>query len=84
MSGKYLSLYTYLANRYADTVVLTFADIEDLLGFSLPDPARLQQDWWTSAGSNSDGPNHSDSWRLASRTAKPNLLAQTVVFARAS
>jgi hypothetical protein len=82
MSGTYLSLYTYLANRYANTVVLTFAEIEDLLGFALPDLARLHQEWWTNADPNTDRPNHSDSWILASRTARPNLLARTVVFER--
>ena len=30
MPGKYKSLYEYLENRYANTVVLTFAQIEDL------------------------------------------------------
>ena len=30
MSGKYLLLYKYLQNRYADTVVLTFAQIESV------------------------------------------------------
>lgn len=82
MSGRYLSLYKYLSNRYADTVVLTFAEIEDLLGFTLPDPASLRQEWWTEADTNTDRP--SDSWILASRTARPNLLARTVVFERVS
>jgi hypothetical protein len=80
MSGKYLLLYNYLENRYANTVVLTFAEIEDLLGFALPDQARLHREWWTSA----DISNYSDSWMLASRTATPNLLAHTVAFERAS
>jgi hypothetical protein len=84
MSGKYLALYKYLVNRYANTVVLTFAEIEDLLGFTLPDLARLHQEWWTNADPNADRPSYSDSWILASRTARPNLLAQTVVFERAS
>jgi hypothetical protein len=84
MSGKYLLLYEYLENRYANTVVLTFAEIEDLLGFTLPDQARLHQEWWTDRATNVAGPNYSDSWILASRTATPNLLAQTVVFERAS
>jgi hypothetical protein len=84
MSGKYLSLYTYLENRYANVVVLTFAEIEDLLGFTLPDLARLHQDWWTNTDSNAARPSHADSWILASRTAKPNMLAQTVVFERAA
>jgi hypothetical protein len=84
MSGKYLSLYTYLENRYANTVVLTFAEIEDLLGFTLPELARLRQEWWTNADPDTARPSYADSWMLASRTAKPNLLAQTVVFERAS
>jgi hypothetical protein len=82
MSGQYLLLYKYLENRYANTVVLTFSEIEDLLGFALPDQARLHQEWWTNAQTNVAGPNYSDSWVLASRTAAPNLLAKTVVFER--
>src|SRR5689334_3667737 len=80
MSGKYLLLYKYLHDRYADTVVLTFGQIESLLGFSLPDQARLNQQWWTNAEATAAGTNHSDSWVLASRVASPNLLAQTVAF----
>ena len=83
MTGTYLLLYKYLENRYADTVVLTFSEIEDLLGFPLPDKARSQQEWWTAAEMNGT-PNYSDSWILASRTAVPNLMARTVVFERAS
>ncbi len=84
VSGDYLSLHTYLKNRYANTVVLTFAEIEDLLGFTLPELARLRQEWWTHADPSTARPNYSDSWILASRTARPNLLAQTVVFERVS
>lgn len=84
MSGKYLLLYKYLENRYANRVVLTFAEIEDLLGFALPGQARLQREWWTDVPISVAGSNYSDSWILASRTAVPNLLAQTVVFDRAS
>jgi hypothetical protein len=82
MSGKYVLLYKYLENRYASTVVLTFAEIEDLLGFTLPDHARLHQDWWTGLDKPA-GPHYSDSWLLASRTATPNMVAQTVIFERA-
>ena len=38
-AGKHKSLYQYLENRYPNTVVLTFAQIEDLIGFTLPDSA---------------------------------------------
>jgi len=83
MSGPYLLLYTYLDQRYADTLVLTFAQIEDLLGFALPDAARLRREWWTDAAIDAGGSNYSDAWILAKRTAVPNLPARIVVFARA-
>lgn len=82
MSGQYLLLHKYLENRYADTVVLTFAQIEDLLGFALPDRAHLSREWWTDAAVSGAGLNYADSWILASRTALPNLSAQTVAFER--
>ena len=52
-AGKYRSLYEYLEKRYADTVVLTFRQLEDLLGCSLPDLARTDPEWWTPAESTS-------------------------------
>ena len=84
VSGKYLSLYKYLEHRYADVTVLTFAQIEDLLGFVLPEQARLHQEWWTNATKSPAASNYSDSWILARRTATPNLVAQIVVFERAA
>jgi len=84
MSGKYLLLYNYLENRYANTVVLTFAEIEDLLGFTLPDQARQHSEWWTDRQTAVTPRDYSDSWILASRTAAPNLLARTVAFERVS
>jgi hypothetical protein len=68
VSGKYQLLHKYLEERFANTVVLTFAEIEDLIGSALPDQARSEPGWWTNP--------------LSSRTAKPNLLAQTVAFDR--
>ena len=83
-AGKYRFLYEYLERRYANTVVLTFGQIEDLLGFALPDPARTAREWWTIADVNTAEARCSDAWTLANRTARPNLLAQTVVFERVS
>jgi hypothetical protein len=84
MSGRYLLLYRYLKNRYADTVVLSFGQIESLLGFSLPEQARLDQLWWTNAEVTAAGADYADSWILARRVATPNLLAGNVAFERAS
>jgi hypothetical protein len=83
VSGKYGVLHRYLEHRYADVVVLTFAQIEDLLGFGLPQLARTYGEWWT-LGANVEGAPHADAWTLAGRTATPNLEARTVMFRRTS
>ena len=80
--AEYLALYTYLEHRYASTVVLTFEQIEALLGFALPDAARMERDWWTAAALRMGW--HSDAWTMAKRTAAPNLSARTVAFERLS
>jgi hypothetical protein len=80
--GEYQLLYEYLRDRYATTVVLTFAEIEDLLGFPLPESARLRLEWWHSPGTTEHPSAQADSWRLASRTATVNMVAQSVVFER--
>ena len=71
-TGRYEAVCRYVENRYADTVVLTFSEVEDLLGFSLPDLARVQLEWWAS------------SLAVASRTVTPNLTAEIVSFERTS
>ena len=40
-AGEYRLLYKYLRDRFSDRLVLTFGQIEDLLGFSLPVAARV-------------------------------------------
>jgi len=80
--STYAPLHEYLRNRYADCVVLTFAQFEDLTGGPLPPTARLQQNWWTSADREADKSSRADAWILAGRTAQPNLLARTVTFER--
>ena len=74
----YLPLYTYLEHRYASSVVLTFEQMESLLGFALPAAARQELDWWTSAA----GHGAREAWTAAQRTATPNLLARHVRFER--
>ena len=79
-AGEYQLLYKYLRDRFANRLVLTFGEIEDLLGFSLPAPARIELRWWSSPV----GPRsvQSKAWMLADRTATVNLMAQCVVFER--
>lgn len=44
--GKYEKLSWHLANENKNQVKYSFKEIEDILGFSLPDSARLYRPWW--------------------------------------
>jgi len=79
-AGEYQLLHKYLRDRFANRLVLTFAEIEDLLGFSLPERARVEDTWWSSAVGSLSA--QSKAWMLADRTATVNLMAQCVVFER--
>jgi len=80
--AEYRSLHKYLAERYADIVVLTFAQMEDLLGFTLPQSARAQPEWWSDGDEDVARSPQARAWTLADRTATPNLTARTVMFER--
>ena len=73
---EYAALHRYLNDRYASLVVLTFEQIESLLGFPLPGAARTEGTWWTRAD------RHTAAWVKAQRTAAPNLPARNVAFQR--
>jgi hypothetical protein len=79
VAGEYRALHTYLDHRYASVVVLTFDQIEALLGFALPPPARTEREWWIDTV---DRQRHSAAWTAAGRTAAPNLPAGTITFER--
>jgi hypothetical protein len=81
-STPYSALTTYLDRRYASHVVLTFEQIESLLGFSLPAPASTEREWWTNPNEEIDG--HTVAWTGVGRTATPNLFARTVAFNRST
>jgi hypothetical protein len=80
--GKYQSLYAYLRERFASRVVLTFSEIEDLLGSSLPGAARHDQHWWSIADAVGLASEQSHAWTLANRHAEANFVAGRVVFDR--
>lgn len=79
--GEYQLLFKYLRDRYANRLVLTFAQIEDLLGFPLPEVAARDLEWWSSDKVAARSPQ-SLAWTSASRTAAVNLGARIVVFER--
>jgi len=78
--AAYMPLFTYLDRRYAGTVVLTFEQIESLLGFAPPSPAFADAEWWTGPCGAND--RHSAAWTAARRSAAPQLSARIVAFER--
>jgi hypothetical protein len=82
VQAEYRSLHKYLAERYADIVVLTFAQIEDLLGFRLPESARIHAEWWADGEEGVTRSTQAQAWTMADRTATPNLTARTAMFER--
>lgn len=81
-SGKYRLLHKYLCDRFADRVVLTFGEIEALLGFSLPEPAGLELAWWLDTDATGASSAQAEAWTAANRTAVVNLVSRRVVFDR--
>lgn len=81
LQAEHRVFHKYLRDRFAESVVLTFGEIEDLLGSALPAVARVQATWWTDV---KDGTRSamSPAWVQADRTALPNLFAKTVRFDR--
>jgi hypothetical protein len=77
----YRGLHKYLKDRYADTVVLSFAQIEALIDGALPPLAHFRE-WWAMATSGEAQSVQSRAWTEADRTAKPNLSALNVMFER--
>jgi hypothetical protein len=78
--AAYMPLYTYLDRRYAARVVLTFEQIESLLGFAPPSPAFADAEWWTGPSRAND--RHTAAWTAAHRSAAPQLSARIVAFER--
>ena len=78
--GKYDSLENYLANCGKEEVSLTFAEIKQLLGFSLPASAFKYSAWWSNIGENPTSHSHAYSWHNAGYKAKANRFEGKVTF----
>lgn len=82
--GKYAPLYRFLCARAAPTWRATFAEIEAILGFGLPDSARLHRPWWSNQRKGG-GHSHALAWQGAGwRTRAVDLDGETLVFERLS
>ena len=79
-----VSKYTPLKHRLegtADTeTAMSFAQVEDILGFGLPPSARKHQAWWANTGGTHV---HAAAWLDAGwRTSRVDVAGERVVFIR--
>jgi hypothetical protein len=80
--GEYLALHVYLRDRFAESVILTFSQVEDLLGFALPAAARVEPEWWREPADGVAATTQAEAWQLASRSAVVNMAASCILFER--
>jgi hypothetical protein len=80
--GKYTPLTDHLKGVDLDRVQMTFKEVEEVLGFSLPKSARTHRPWWANtAGSHVQ----SAAWIDAGyETENVSLDARRLVFRRVS
>ena len=79
--GKYAPLFDYLDSKREGEWRTTFGDLERILGFALPDSARLYRPWW--ANDAKSGHSQAMAWTVAGwKTANVDLEAETLLFRR--
>ncbi len=71
--GKYEQVATYLIGRNRKRVVMTFAEVERLIGAPLPVSARKHQRWWR---------GNSATWLKVGWRGVPDFPKQKVTFIR--
>lgn len=79
--SKYQKLTSFLSSRPVSHWNASFREVEDVLGFELPDSARRHRPWWA----NQNGMNHSQTkgWMAAGwMTEDVSLEDERVTFVR--
>jgi len=76
--GKYETFAEFLSYSVQDDIILTFRQIELLIGEKLPESARIHSAWWSNATTSHP---HADAWLLAGyKTHNLSLDNETVSF----
>src|ERR1039458_6061827 len=76
--SRYEALTDYLRSSTDDEVVLTFEELDQLVG-GLPPSARKHAPWW---GNAKKGTGQSRFWMQANRRARPDMTNLLVTFRR--
>jgi hypothetical protein len=80
MRGKYAPLHKFLLSQKGESWPATFTQIEGILGFSLPNSARIHRPWWANQGGKG-AHSHALAWEVAGwRTAEVDLATESLVF----
>jgi hypothetical protein len=84
--SKYDPLYKWLhskASSGAKKIPMTFAQMENVLGFVLPRTARSNREWWGNEISPNSRHLQKKSWMKAGyETSKVNLTEESLYFVR--
>ena len=80
--GKYAPLYRHLQTLKGSEWRTTFDEIEKLLGFELPDSARIHRPWWANQGERG-GHSHALAWEIAGwKTSQVDMVNEKLAFLR--
>jgi hypothetical protein len=82
MATKYDPLRLHLKRATTSSIVLTFAEIERVIGAGLPPTAAKRSEWWANETSPASRHVQCQAWRDAGFNAFPNLGARIVTFRR--
>jgi hypothetical protein len=78
--GKYAPLFDHLEKLGRSEWAATFVEIEVILGFSLPDSARIHRPWWANQGERG-GHSHALAWEMAGwKTTQVDMVNERLVF----
>ncbi|RUS96274.1 hypothetical protein DSM106972_088160 [Dulcicalothrix desertica PCC 7102] len=80
--SKYQPLQKYLEKSNTDEITLTFTQIEEIIGDSLPDSAHTKRQWW---GNRNKGALQATSWMQAGYTVtKIDLDEKKITFSKSN
>jgi len=80
--SKYTSLRVFLKNSKNVTEVLTFQELEKILGFSLPNSARNRKEWWGNETNIKSRHTHCKEWLNAGWKVDSVVLGKMVTFSK--
>ena len=79
VSAKYRGLAEYLLSSNETRVTLTYSQIEEILGFALPDTARkFKQSYWA----NTETHSYASSWMTVGYKTRVDVDNDTVTFVK--